>query len=104
MKFASIQCIKNHHVKDHGLNNSEESGTDDESDDDKSKDLRIITRSMSQISDLKKYRGESKWKINCYKLKLSDDYFKIIYFEIFHLFSIRKVSNEIFKPLSLQCS
>ena len=60
MKFASIQCIKNHHVKDHGLNNSEESGTDDESDDDKSKDLRIITRSMSQISDLKKYRGESK--------------------------------------------
>ncbi|CAG9812219.1 unnamed protein product [Chironomus riparius] len=56
MKFASIKCLKKHHVNHHRLKLSDESGTDD---DDKSKGLQIMTRSMSQMSDLKKYRGEN---------------------------------------------
>jgi len=63
MKFASIQCIEKHRALTHGVESSnflEESRSENEISEDKLKNWRIMTRSMSQLSELQKYRGSSK--------------------------------------------
>jgi hypothetical protein len=60
MKFASTICIKKHLKTDHGIESSEKSDTEHEVGDERAKKLIIMTRSMSQQLDLKKYRGKSK--------------------------------------------